>query len=104
MKAIIVIVVAGIAVFLLYKWANPPPSPYAGLPSEFRRMIEKSEEQVDKDVNSEFGRGAEAVCRHRLGIKEQVRTGVDVVNLGYGSDKAIAFVQCIADTMYPVPK
>ena len=102
MKRIGVAAIVGILAFILYQWSRAP-SPYAGLPPELRKSMEKAEQEVKSDMNSEFGRGAEAVCRRRVGISEQVRTANDVLKYGYGSEKAIAFAQCVVDTMYPDP-
>ncbi len=102
MKRIVIIAIVGFAAFVLYRWSTAP-SPYAVLPPGLRKSMEEAEQRVKSDMNSDFGRGAEAVCRRRVGISEPVRTAMDVVKYGYGSDKAIAFAQCVVDTMYPDP-
>jgi hypothetical protein len=103
LKKIVVLVVIGIAALLVYRWANPPPDEYEGLPDWFRRDAIRAEKQVREDMAGDLGHGAVALCRARLGIKEPVQTGTDLINRGYGSDRAIAFLHCVVDLMYPVP-
>jgi hypothetical protein len=103
MKKVIILLAVGIAVFLMYRWANPPPSPYAGFPQGFQREMERIDIKVREDSEGDLGQGAVALCRARLGIKERVQTGMDLVNRGYGANKAMEFSQCVVDLMYPVP-
>jgi hypothetical protein len=105
MKKAIAIGIGGIAAVLFYRWANPP-SAYdgLGLAPEYQQPMEKADRPDQKNFNSELAQGARTVCRQRLGIKEQVTTGMEVAKLGYGSDKATAFNRCIVDAMYPDPE
>jgi hypothetical protein len=105
MKKIIALGVGGIAAVLFYLWANPP-SRYEepGLAPESQPRRGRTDAQAPIDFNSERAQGARTACRQKLGIKEQVMTGMDVAKLGYGSDKASAFNRCVVDAMYPVKK
>ena len=105
MKKAIAIGVGGIFAVLFYWWANPPSSHEGlGLAPEYQQPMEKPDRPDQKNFNSELAQGARTVCRQRLGIKEQVTTGMEVAKLGYGSDKATAFNRCIVDAMYPDPE
>jgi hypothetical protein len=101
-KKIIVIAVIAVAVVLAYRWANPPPDPYDGLPDWLRKDMERAEKQVREDTAGDLGQGARALCRARLGIKEPVQSSTDVIHQGYGLERAEAFMTCVVDLMYPV--
>lgn len=103
MKKVVVLVVVGVAAFLVYRWAKPPLSPFAGLgfPPEFERYLEEIDKQVREDTAGDLGDGAVALCRARLGIKEKVERGEDLISRGYGEAKAEAFTECVLDLMYP---
>ena len=73
MKKFIVLVGVGIAAWLLYRWANPPPPPYAGLPPGFQKEMERKDKQVHEDSAGDLGQGAVALCRATLGIKQKVK-------------------------------
>jgi hypothetical protein len=105
MKKIIALGVGGIAAVLFYLWANPP-SRYEepGLAPESQQRQGRADAQAPVDFNSERAQGARTVCRQKLGIKEQVMTGMEVAKLGYGSQTASAFNRCVVDAMYPVKK
>jgi hypothetical protein len=100
MKKLIIVVGVVVAAVLLYRWAYPPIDPYEGMPAWLRQDMEKAAKQAKEDMSGDLGQGAIALCRARLGIKEPVQTAMDVVNRGLGSDKAIAFMKCVVDTMY----
>ena len=73
------------------------------LRERLKKAWDDSEKQFQEDMSGDLGHGAIALCRARLGIKEPVKNGMEIINRGYGSDRAIAFAQCVTDTMYPMP-
>lgn len=83
-------------------WLNKPQSPYALLPPEARKGMEEAYAQSQADWNSEFGKGARAVCSHRLGIDIPANTALDLLEK-YGVDKSMEWAKCVVDTMYPDP-
>ena len=103
MKKIAIIAVIAVAAVLIYRWANPPPDPYEGLPDWLRKASERAEKQVQEDMAGDLGKGAVALCRARLGIKEPVRSSTDMIHRGYDLQRARAFDHCVVDLMYPVP-
>ncbi len=104
MGKVIALIGAGIVFILLLSWWSYIPSAYRDFPPEFQKEMEKFEVQVHADYEGELGQMALRHCRQKFGIKQPVRGGMDVVNLGYGADKAIAFTQCVVDEMYPDPR
>jgi hypothetical protein len=103
-KAVIAIIAAGIAAFYIYAWTHPTPSPYADFPPALRKELEATDKQVKEDMAGDLGQGARALCRARLGIKEPVQTGMDLIKRGSGAKAAEAFDQCVVDLMYPIPE
>jgi hypothetical protein len=102
MKAGILLLAAGVAILALVVWLNKPPSPYASLPPKERKEMEEAYAQSQADWNSEFGKGARAVCSHRLGIDIPANTALDLLEK-YGVDKSMEWAKCVVDTMYPDP-
>jgi hypothetical protein len=103
MKVVLFIIACAIAIVVLYNWANPTPSPYAGFPPGFQEEMERIDRQVKEDTAGDLGQGAIALCRARLGIKEPIQNGMDLIRRGYGVDKSMAFTDCVVNTMYPDP-
>src|SRR5215471_10692271 len=103
MKKLIALGIGGIAAVLFYMWANPssPLNEALGLAPPSQERSDAADAQEQTEFNSELAQDARTACRQKLGIKEQVMTGMDVAKLGYGSQKGAAFTRCVADAMYP---
>lgn len=103
MKGAIIVVAVVLGVYFLDQALKPPQSVFPDdFPPDLRKHMEGIMAEAERELNSDFGRGAIDVCRHRLGIKERAKTSVDVLRLGYDVDKANAFALCVANVMYPV--
>jgi hypothetical protein len=73
-----------------------------GLPPPLKRSLDEAKKQADTDMNGARGQQAREVCSRQLGVTSSVLTGQDVARL-YGAQKAIAWTDCVVDTMYPDP-
>jgi hypothetical protein len=104
MKKAIAIGVGGIFAVLFYWWAIRHPrmrgsDSHLSISSPWRKPTGRT-----RRISTVSSRKAPGLFAGRLGIKEQVTTGMEVAKLGYGSDKATAFNRCIVDAMYPDPE
>jgi hypothetical protein len=95
------ILVGLLIVFIARSW-NSSRDQDDLMPPFMRKAYDQAGVQARSDLNSAVGERARNLCKARLGIVGEVKTGADVIALRYGADKAVAFTQCVVNTMYPV--
>ena len=73
---------------------------HANWPPGFQKAMEVIELETHANFNGELGQRARKVCRGRLDLPETVNNAEDAARR-YGANKAIAFMQCVVEEMYP---
>ena len=64
--------------------------------------MEEAKKQAASDFKGARGQYARDTCGQKLGISAAVSDGREVARL-YGAQKAIAWTDCVVDTLYPDP-
>jgi hypothetical protein len=95
-RIIWVVIFFGITVFSLFQVNAAPPDP------DTQRLMDEAQKQAASDFKGARGQYARETCGHKLGITAAVSDGRDVARL-YGAQKAIAWTDCVVDTLYPDP-
>jgi hypothetical protein len=71
--------------------------------SNFEQYWDGIGREVQKDWQGITGRKARETCSNKLGVRIRAETAVDVAK-HYGAERAIAWLTCVTDEMYPEPK
>ena len=79
---------------------SAPPDP--DIPPATKRLTDEAQKQAASDFKGARGQNARETCGQKLGITAAVSDGRDVARL-YGAQKAIAWTDCVVDTLYPDP-
>jgi len=79
---------------------SAPPDP--DVPPATKRLIDEAQKQTASDSKGPRGQYARETCGQKLGISAAVSDGREVARL-YGAQKAIAWTDCVVDTLYPDP-
>jgi len=69
---------------------------------QFKKAMEDISGQVDSNLQGERGHKAIETCSRNLGINVPVENGRDVLIGGYGLKKAEDWMDCVANTTWPV--
>jgi hypothetical protein len=90
MGKIVLLIAAGIAIFLVIRWASVPREE---LTPDYNRMMEFYR-RAKKDFEGEAGQKARKICSQRLGTGS-ANTAQQVLRL-YGKDRADEFANCLS--------
>jgi hypothetical protein len=83
------------------------PLVHVGPELRLQHEMDKADKQVDADMRSELGRKARGICGQRLGISNPplpINSETQIVISKYGPQKAEAYIDCVVNEMYPVPR
>jgi hypothetical protein len=95
-----VIISIGIAVLSLSQANSAQPEP--DIPPATKQLMDEAKKQAASDFKGARGQYARDTCGQKLGISAAVSDGREVARL-YGAQKAIAWTDCVVDTLYPDP-
>jgi hypothetical protein len=106
-KIAIGIILGIVAVYAMQAWMasdDPWKASEDAMPPGIKQAYDAAGIQAKKDAAGSLGRAANDTCKRRMGISEKVETAKDIITFGYGSEKAVAFAECVVNEMYPVPR